>query len=610
MSMVIMDGSVLEKSPEGTHPLSATEIWKRISAGENNLALQVIGYGNLKIKIVLEHSELFVGLEVLCEVGKLALEYIPSSQVDYAIIDHWLVPLERFEVEALVTILQDLNISIDSRISLGQCYSLLAKANLSNIPIELSDEIITNYRPQLESAGKIELALPLYQYQVTGVKWLTGLFEEEIGGLLCDEMGLGKTAQVFGLIAYALTKGNQDILIITPSSLTINWEREILKFVPGLDLYSHVGPSRIFEPTKFASQNIVLTSYDLLRRDKHLFNSRSWDLVICDEAQALKNRDSQSHKVVSELKSMRKFLVTGTPIENSLKDVWSLSNIVRPGVLGSFRTFEALIEDHFHDAQRLSRHLAPLILRRIVLDVMSDLPGLVEIEEPLMPTPLFCDFYESARTGQLDQVSGASILALLSKLRQICCYPRLVDPLYNDKHDSKFTRLLEILGGIQTSSEDKVIVFSSFTKSLDLIQSVIQRQLANPYVEIIDGRVTNENRYAILDEFARIEGFAVLCINPRAGGSGLNITSANHVVHFDPQWNPAVEKQATARAYRRGQDKPVFVHKLFYMGTVEEVIRERLIFKDVLSDISLSEAVAEGSDKEIQKALAMSPIYI
>ena len=382
-----------------------------------------------------------------------------------------------------------------------------------------------------------------------------------------------------------------------------------MKFVPSLEIYSHTGSQRIFDISKFSEQKIVLTSYDLLWRDKSMFLSKSWDMIICDEAQALKNRESKRHEVVRDLRSNRKYLVTGTPIENSLRDIWSLSEIVRPGMLGNFRTFEALIEDYYPDALRLSKYLAPLILRREVRAVMKDLPAIIENNVPIEPTPTFVSFYEEARTGSIEQTEGNTALALLGRLRQICCYPRLIEPNYNDKHDAKIIRLLEILTSISELDEDKVIIFSSYTKSLDLLQSIIKRQLGNPYVEVIDGRMNNVNRYQVLDEFAQIKGFAVLCINPQAGGTGLTITSANHVIHFNRQWNPAIEKQATARSYRRGQDKPVFVYKMFYLGTVEEVIHERLQSKEFLATTSLSDAVAEGDNKEIQKALSMSPIF-
>jgi len=609
MPLVVNEGAVFEQTAHELKVLSAVEVWRQVESGLSDLQIKILGYGKFQIHIVLKQNKLFANLSVISEVGRLSLSYIPNENVDYVLINDVLIPMETSDILALREIFDSLEVNLREPILLGTCYSMLSMSLESGLALDFSDEIVNSYHPESENVNAIDLALPLYPYQVAGVKWLAALFEEKIGGLLCDEMGLGKTAQAFGLIAHAIKSGTSNILIVTPSSLTINWEREILKFVPNLEIYSHTGSRRIFDAAKFTEQRIVLTSYDLLWRDKSMFLSKSWDMIICDEAQALKNRESKRHEVVRDLRSSRKYLVTGTPIENSLRDIWSLSEIVRPGMLGNFRTFEALIEDHYPDALRLSKYLAPLILRREVRAVMKDLPGMIETNVPIEPTPMFIDFYEEARTGSILQTEGNTALALLGRLRQICCYPRLIEPSYSDKHDAKIIRLLEILMSIRELGEDKVIIFSSYTKSLDLLQSIIKKQLGNPYVEIIDGRVSNVNRYEILDEFSQINGFAVLCINPQAGGTGLTITSANHVIHFNRQWNPAIEKQATARSYRRGQDKPVFVYKMFYLGTVEEVIHERLQSKEFLATTSLTDAVAEGDNKEIQKALSMSPIF-
>lgn len=609
MSIIVVGGVVLESSTGSPKALTAVEVWRKSQAEGSSIDLDILGYGKLQIHIALSENKLFVELVVVSEAGKLSLNYLPKDNVDYAIIENKLIPIEPSEIDALTEIFQSLNVEIGLPVPLGTCYSLLAKSLEIGIAIDFSEAIIENYHPSLESEEPLKLALQLYPYQISGVKWLTALYEEKIGGLLCDEMGLGKTAQAFGLIAHALKSNNINILIVVPSSLTINWEREIKKFVPNLGIYTHTGSKRIFDIGKFSEQSIVLTSFDILCRDKSMFYSREWDMVVCDEAQALKNRESLRHEVVRDLPSVRKYLVTGTPIENSLRDVWSLSEVVRPGMLGNYRTFEAMIEDHYSDAIKLSKYLAPLILRREVKAVMTDLPAIVENEVAIEPSPAFANFYEEARTGELEQTEGNTALALLGRLRQICCYPRLIDPTYSDKYDAKMIRLLEILKSIKEIESDKVIIFSSYTKSLDLLQAVIKRQLGNPYVEVIDGRISNSSRYQILDEFAQIKGFAVLCINPQAGGTGLTITSANHVIHFNRQWNPAIEKQATARSYRRGQDKPVFVYKMFYLGTVEEVIHERLQSKEFLATVSLSESVAEGDNKQIQKALSMSPIY-
>ena len=609
MSLLIVEGRIIEADTPESPVLSALEFWNQKKTDSGCLDVDIIGYGKYLVKLYLDKGRIRIGICIVTEVGVLDLKEIISRDVDYAIISSRLIPMESFEIDAIQDIFSDFNLAIDKIMSLGKCYAILARCSEKGIAYDFSDEIILDYKPQLESAGSIELALPLYAYQRSGVMWLSGLYSEGIGGMLCDEMGLGKTAQAFGLISHAMEMGNPNILVVTPSSLTINWQREIAKFVPGLDLYAHIGPARIFDQSRFDSERLVLTSYDILLRDSTLFMKREWDIIICDEAQALKNRESQRHEVIRDLSSSCKYLMTGTPIENKLRDIWSLSEIVRPGVLGTFRMFEALIEDNYYDALRLSKHIAPLILRREVKDVLQDLPSLIEQDEPILPSPKFAEFYESARTGKIEQTAGNSMLALLTRLRQVCCYPRLLDSDYRDSSDAKMIRLLEILSAIRENGEDKVIIFSTFTKSLDLIQGVAKRQLDNPYVEIIDGRSSNERRYQILDEFEALPGFGILCINPQAGGTGLTITAANHVIHFNRQWNPAVEKQATARSFRRGQIKPVFVHKMFYLGTVEETIHERLIMKEGLASTSLSDAVEEGDQKDIRQALSMSPIF-
>jgi SNF2 family DNA or RNA helicase len=507
-------------------------------------------------------------------------------------------------MKPLLETLKDLRAAPHSQISIGKLLRLVSI--LREYQIQIDDEAeLSNYEVDISKIAKVELALPLYEYQEKGIAWLIELSNQEIGGLLCDEMGLGKTAQAFGLIKHFVNNGRKKILVVTPASLIYNWSREIHKFVPGLEHYLHVGPDRSFHPAELESKNVVIVSYDLLTKDLSNFNKIAWDLVICDEAQALKNSSSKRHDAVRQLNCLRKFLVTGTPIENSLSDLWSLVNIVRPGLLGSLRAFQALIEDHPMDARRLSNFAAPLMLRRIVKDVAKDLPDLVSKEISLLGTNLFNEFYEEKR--QEFFTSKQNMLAAITELTQICCYPGLKDNTYVDSRDAKLNETLEILANVKRSNE-KAIIFSTFTASLDLIRSVVSKQLSPSYISTIDGRVTSSKRDLIIANFQEIEGFAVLCIQPAAGGVGLNITGANHVIHFNRQWNPAVERQATARAYRRGQKLTVFEYLLGYVGTIEEYISDTLSRKSELAHYATEAADTEGSNKDVQKALSLSPL--
>ncbi len=608
MDLILKDNKIFDRDEQSARHLNAIEFFSFFKESQEDLGLKILGFGNLAFYISLQDEQILVKIRLKSEIGLIDMEHIDFS-VDYFIFEDYWIPIELYELQNISLILKNLKIKLSQPINLGTAYELIAQANEFDIKYELDQQFI-KYRPEISKNFINSMKLPLYPYQRFGVSWLTALHEQNIGGLLCDEMGLGKTAQILGLISQIKAESKPDVLIISPASLTINWKREFSKFLPLIEPYAHFGKDRTADRIKFSSQKIVITSYDLLLRDQFLFIDREWDIVICDEAQMLRNKNSQRHIAVQEIKSKCKILVTGTPVENSLKDIWSLSNIVKPGVLGSFSYFDSMIENSPSIARQVSTHIAPLILRREVKDVMKDLPELIEIDIPLEGTPEFNSFYEKIRTEALKKDSETTHLALLTKLRQICCYPKLIDSTYSDPQDSKIVRMLKILQDIKNNNNnEKVIIFSTYQKSLDLLSQIIKSQLGNPYVEIIDGRLPQEDRFMILDEFEKIENFAVLCINPSAGGVGLNITSANHVMHFNRQWNPALERQATARSYRRGQDKPVFVYKMYYLGTVEEIINERLQAKEFVAKETLSSAVAEGEEKDLKRAVAISPIF-
>ena len=608
MKLFIKNNKIFANSEDSDRTIKALEFYNYYTNSQVELNLQILGYGQLSFFLCLDNDKIKIQFILKSEVGEKRLEELDFT-IDYIIYDTFWIPLEQYAMDVIQLIFQELKIDALESINLGTAYELISKANEYDIPFIL-DESFINFKPKISKEVAYKMHLPLYPYQEFGVRWLTELHHQNIGGLLCDEMGLGKTAQILGLISSVRDKDNSKILIITPASLTINWKREFDKFLPLADSYTHVGVDRTADRNIFLGQRTIITSYDLLIRDKFLFTLQEWDLIICDEAQVLRNKNSQRHKAVLELSSKCKILVTGTPVENSLKDIWALSNIIKPGVLGPFRYFETLIENSPSIARKISKHISPLILRREVKEVMKDLPELIEIEEPLMGTDTFNRFYDKTRKDYLDNNnSKTSTLALLTTLMQICCYPKIIENTYSDPQDTKIVRMLEILSEIKNRKNEKVIIFSTYKKSLDLISQVIKYQLDNPYVEIIDGRLPQEDRFAILDEFQNIEDFAVLCINPSAGGVGLNITSANHVIHFNRQWNPALEKQATARAYRRGQERTVFVYKMYYLGTIEEVINERLLAKEVIAKETLITAVQEGEDKDLQRAISISPIF-
>lgn len=582
---------------------SAKEFWNWYKVNNNSLGLKLLGLAKPKIRIVLKENFLSFELSLATDIGTISSNF-DFKENDYLVYQNYWIPFDLDYMNPVRETISDLKLVPQSKISIGKLLKFVSI--LREFKIEIEDEAeLSKFTIDTTKVEKIELALPLYEYQEKGISWLIELSNQEVGGLLCDEMGLGKTAQAFGLIKHFVNEGKRKILVVTPASLIYNWSREIHKFVPGLEHYLHAGPDRSFHPEELAAKNVVIVSYDLLTRDLSNFTKISWDLVVCDEAQALKNSDSKRHSAVNQIDCLRKFLITGTPIENSLTDLWSLLNIVRPGLLGSLRYFEALIEDHPMDARRLSDFAAPLMLRRLVRDVAKDLPDLVTKEVSLLGTDMFTNFYEEKRQESL--LSKQNPLAVITELAQICCYPGLKDESYVDRHDAKLNETLEILINVRQRGE-KAIIFSTFTASLDLIRAVITKQLSPSYISTIDGRVSAPKRDVIIENFQEIDGFAVLCIQPGAGGVGLNITGANHVIHFNRQWNPAVERQATARAYRRGQKLTVFEYLLGYVGTIEEYISDTLSRKSELAHFGTEVSAREGSNKDIEKALSLSPL--
>lgn len=586
-------------------PVTASEFWDFQKQSGNTLGLQLLGFARLEVIIQKGTRSPSVAFQLKSDIGAIGIS-VSQLRRDYVVHGNYWIPTDRESIDPILNLLDKLEISDSQPLPLGKLYQLVSLAReLGVVVIDEAD--LANYQIDSLPIPDLALKLPLYEYQKEGITWLNALMEQEIGGILADEMGLGKTVQAFGLIQLALQRGYKRILVVTPAALVFNWSKEITKFVPDLVHYLHVGANRIFRADELSEQGVVIVSYDLLVQDKANFIKVPWNLVICDEAQYLKNHSSKRHQVVSQLDASCKYMVTGTPIENTLLDLWSLINLIRPGLLGSKRTFLSLIEDSPSDARKLSNFAAPLILRRSVEQVAKDLPEKVVIEEAIAGTAQFVQIYEEIRQESLS--NSNNILATITKLAQVCCYPKLVNETYSDPHDSKIVRLLEILSNVKEYGNQKAIVFSTFTESLDLLRSITVRQLAPNYTAIIDGRVSPKSRLAIIEAFEEVEGFAVLFIHPVAGGVGLNITAANHVIHFNRQWNPALEAQATARAYRKGQTRTVFEYLMYYVGTIEQYIGQTLENKIAIAQHGTSKSVLEGSEKDVNAALSLSPIF-
>ena len=485
-------------------------------------------------------------------------------------------------------------------------FLILKRAASEGGPVidKLPDDALTRlvFKAQ-DDRGPEGITAQLYPYQRDGWRWLRFIMREELGGLLADEMGLGKTLQVI----CALRDPGGDpceggALVLAPGSLLENWIREIARFCPDFRTLKHHGGTRSGSPAELQGFDVVVSSYDTAIRDLSLLKMVEWGVVVLDEAQNIRNPAALRTKSVKQISRAVGLAVTGTPMENRLRDLWSIMDFVVPGYLGDLKSFEARYNEDTGAAAMLEPLVSPLMLRRHVSEVARDLPERIDIPEVLELSEAEACAYDEMREKIFEEYGATATLVSLGKLRQFCAHPDIVRDGRKSLNGafSKFDRLKELLEEIFFCGE-KALVFTSYTKMADLIAEMTARELGS-LSATLDGRRDIEDRQPLIDGFSAHAGPAVLVLNPRAGGSGLNITAANHVIHYNPEWNPALEDQASARAHRRGQERPVTVRRLIYAQTVEEVIDERLRRK---RDIAQSAIIGvEGKEEDYADILA------
>ncbi len=467
-----------------------------------------------------------------------------------------------------------------------------------------------------EIAPPSGLTATLRPYQREGLNWLQFLRDYRLSGVLADDMGLGKTVQALAHIMTEKESGRLDspCLIVCPTSLIPNWQDEAKKFTPALRVLSLHGKERATRFAEIGNADLVLTTYPLLPRDAETLLATEWYLIVLDESQVIKNPIAKVTQLACELKAQHRLCLTGTPIENHLGEAWSQFAFLMPGMLGSYRDFTKHFRnpiEKMKDTERqsvLSRRLKPFVLRRNKSEVAKDLPPKTEIVHIVEFGGPQRDLYETLRLTMHDKVQQAVsekgfnrsqivILDALLKLRQVCCDPRLVKLSKSRKitQSAKLESLMEMLPEM-IEEGSKILLFSQFTSMLDLIKPELIKA-GIPFVEI---RGDTKDRKTPVTTFQNGE-VPLFLISLKAGGTGLNLTAADTVIHYDPWWNPAVENQATDRAHRIGQEKPVFVYKFIARGSVEERIlelqnRKRFLASALLEERTDAAAAFEADD--------------
>lgn len=451
------------------------------------------------------------------------------------------------------------------------------------------------------------LNVSLREYQKIGFEWLKVLDEYKFGGILADDMGLGKTLQLIAIImSYIENEKNlKPSIVICPSSLSLNWQNEIKKFAPKLKSLVIRGNSneRKNQIKNIPDYNVVITSYDLLKRDIELYKEQKYEFkyIIADEAQYIKNNNTQNAKVIKEINSETRFALTGTPIENSLSELWSIFDFIMPGYLYSYKKFKELFEIPIIKEQdeeaikKLRMLIQPFILRRIKKEVLTELPDktmmVLNNEMQEEQQKIYMSYMELARKQAIEEInirglekSQIKILSLLMRLRQICCHPSLFINNYKGE-SSKLNQCTEILKDAVDSGH-KILLFSSYTSMFDIIEKELKKQNIKYFK--LTGQTKVSERIKLVDEFNENDDIKVFLISLKAGGTGLNLIGADVVIHYDPWWNISAENQATDRTYRIGQKKNVQVYKLITKNSIEEKIYELQEKKSKLVDDMLS----------------------
>ena len=574
--------------------------------------------GNIGVKI--ENNLLVINLENINydknEIKEILQRYALKKKY-YRLKDGSFIDLELNEnIEFLNNLESGLGISYEDiengTISLPIYRSMYMEKILNNLDkskIKKEESYVDFIKDTSKEKENTTLTLPkslkgdLREYQKNGFQWLQMLEKYELGGILADDMGLGKTIQVITLILKYKEEQKEKLpsIVIAPSSLTLNWKNEIQKFAPTLETIVINGSleQRKKKIKDIKKYDLIITSYDLLKRDLELYEKEdiTFKYAIADEAQYIKNSNTQNAKALKSIKAETRYALTGTPIENSLAELWSIFDYIMPGYLFKYKKFKQLYEvpivkdNDMYSMKKLKMLIEPFILRRTKKEVLTELPEktitILNNEMEDEQQKIYLSYLAKAKQEAMQEIeingvekSHIKILALLTRLRQICCHPSLFLEDYN-QDSSKLKQCIEIIkDGIEAGH--KILLFSGYTSMFDIIEKELLKEDINYYK--LTGKTNVNERIELVEDFNQNENVKVFLISLKAGGTGLNLTGADMVIHYDPWWNISAENQATDRAYRIGQKNNVQVYKLITKNSIEEKIYELQEKKSKLID--------------------------
>ncbi len=482
--------------------------------------------------------------------------------------------------------------------------------------------VIKDFAKPVEVTEPKDLLGDLRPYQMTGLKWLWTNVSKGFGCCMADDMGLGKTIQVISLILKLKeeNKLKNPVLVVCPTTLMGNWMKEMQLFAPSLKVATYHGLDRKLD----LKNDVILTTYAIMRIDVEEMKNNTWGMIVVDEAQNIKNPDTAQTLAIKSLKSDIKIAMTGTPVENRLTELWSIFDFINKGYLGSLKEFQksyAIPIERFKEKSRASKlklSVSPFVLRRLKTDkgVISDLPEKMVMNDYCYLAKSQAVLYEKTLNEMMEKISGftgvnrrGNIFKLITALKQICNHPYQFLKSGGTSKDlsGKAEKCIDLVQNI-IDNEEKTLIFTQYKEMGDLLTRIISEECGTD-PSFFHGSLTVPQRESLIEDFQTNNDRKVMILSLKAGGTGLNLTSATNVIHYDLWWNPAVEDQATDRTYRIGQEKNVMVHRLITLGTFEEKIDEMLKSKKELADLAVYEGekiITELSDDEIYEIFSLT----
>jgi SNF2 family DNA or RNA helicase len=547
--------------------------------------------------------------ELTPEEYALILEAYKTKK-NFVLLKDKVIMLDNEKVKELSDFVEDFNLNVKNlgKEAISPMYNMFKIEAYTELNVDIEDKVqdilneIKNYKTSLYTPLD-KFTQIMREYQVEGYKWLKILYNNNLSGILADDMGLGKSLQILSLIEEIKT--NQPILIVCPKSLVYNWQNEFKKFHIQTPCLALIGTKKDREKIITMNQGrkiVLITSYDTLVRDIDQYIYVNFEMLLLDEAQNIKNMNSMRAKEVKKVQENHKFVLTGTPIENAISDLWSIFDFLMPKYLYSYERFKGIerraTEFDANELEFIVKKTRPFILRRTKKEVLKDLPDKIEEivytefedKNRLLYDAVLSQAQELLKITEKGKVF--TILPYITKLRELCISPAM---LYDGKYDSEKIELAAGLINEAISNKHKVLIFSSFVKSLTLLSDELTKQNIK-YLKIIgDTNVkTRQENVDIINDPNREE--SVLLISLKAGGTGLNITGADIVIHLDPWWNVAAENQATDRAHRIGQKNTVYVYKIVIKDTIEDrVIELQQAKSDLIDKLILADEKGVGT---------------